>query len=71
MTTVSRRGFAVEADGVIEHLVDLTASAIEVLAVVIIGLAVAFGTARFLLQWQGGRSDSYERYKNHLGRACC
>jgi uncharacterized membrane protein len=49
--------------------IEISATAIEVLAVVTIVIAIAFGTVRFLLHVQRGMDGAYERYKIHLGKA--
>ncbi len=54
---------------VIRQGIELAALAIEVLAVGVILVAVAHGTARYLLHLQRERTDAYERYKIYLGKA--
>jgi uncharacterized membrane protein len=49
--------------------IEISATAIEVLAVATIVIAIAFGTARFLLHIQRKTEGAYERYKTHLGRS--
>ena len=49
--------------------VEAAAAAIELAAVAIIVIAMAYGTGRFLLHVQRRAEDAYERYKVHLGKA--
>jgi uncharacterized membrane protein len=53
----------------IRTAIETSALAIEMLAVVVIVIAIAFGTARFLLHVQRQTEGAYERYKIHLGKA--
>jgi uncharacterized membrane protein len=48
--------------------IELSAGAIELLAVATIVAAVAFGTMRFLLESARRTRDAYGRYKVHLGK---
>jgi uncharacterized membrane protein len=56
-----------------EHFVrtaiEMSATAIEMLAVGTIVFAIAYGTARFLLHVQQRTEGAYERYKTHLGKS--
>jgi uncharacterized membrane protein len=49
--------------------IEFSATAIEALAVATIVIAIAFGTARFLLHLQRQTEGAYERYKIHLGKS--
>jgi uncharacterized membrane protein len=49
--------------------IEASATAIEVLAVATIVVAIAYGTARFLLHVQRQTEGAYERYKTHLGKS--
>jgi uncharacterized membrane protein len=49
--------------------IELCALAIEAMAVLVILVAVVFGTARFLLHLQRGIEDAYKQFKGHLARA--
>ena len=50
------------------ELIEFAAQGIEVLAVVIIVIAIIHGSGRFLLSIANKSDDAYERYKNHLGK---
>jgi uncharacterized membrane protein len=52
-----------------KETIELSALAIEVLAVAIIIVAIVHGTARFLFHVQQRVSDAYERYKVQLAKA--
>jgi uncharacterized membrane protein len=56
-----------------EHFVrtaiETSATAIELLAVGTIVIAIAYGTARFLFHVQQRTHGAYERYKTHLGKS--
>ena len=61
-----------EEAGVAEFLrtaMEGAALGIEVLAVTVIVVAIVFGTARFLIHLNGGRTDAYQSYKVHLVKA--
>ena len=45
------------------------ATGIEVFAVAVIVIAMAFGTVRFLMHLRQRPADAYTAYKMHLGRA--
>ena len=49
--------------------IEMSATAIESLAVGTIVIAIAYGTARFLLHVQQRTEGAYERYKTHLGKS--
>jgi uncharacterized membrane protein len=53
----------------IRSAVEWAASGIEVLAVLIIVVAVTFGTGRFLLHLSQKVDDAYKQYKVHLAKA--
>ena len=53
----------------VRELIELAARAIELLAVVVIVVAIAHATARYLLHMGQKREGAYERYKVHLGKA--
>jgi uncharacterized membrane protein len=53
----------------IRTAIETSALAIEMLAVVVIVIAIAFSTGRFLLHIQRQTEGAYERYKIHLGKA--
>ena len=50
-------------------VVEVSAAALEALAVGVILIAVAFGTVRFLVHIGWRMDRAYERYKAHLGRS--
>ena len=49
--------------------IELAATGIELLAVAIIVISVAFGTARFVVHAQQRVEDAYEQYRVHLAKA--
>jgi uncharacterized membrane protein len=49
--------------------IETAAAGIEILAVAVIVIAVAFGTARFVLHAQQRVDDAYEQYRVHLAKA--
>lgn len=49
--------------------VEWSSQAIQALAVIIIVIAITFGSARFLLQWWIRTTDPYRAYKRLLGRS--
>jgi uncharacterized membrane protein len=49
--------------------IELCALAIEAMAVMVILVAVVFGTARFLFQLQRRTEDAYKHFKGHLAKA--
>jgi uncharacterized membrane protein len=53
----------------IRDAIELSASAIELLAVAIIVVAIVHGTGRYLLHLQQRPDDAYERYRERLGKA--
>ena len=53
----------------LKETIETAAAGIEILAVVIIVIAVAFGTARFVLHAQQRVEDAYEQYRVHLAKA--
>ena len=53
----------------LKDTIDTAAAGIEILAVAIIVIAVAFGTARFVLHAQQRVEDAYEQYRVHLAKA--
>lgn len=53
----------------IRQAIELAAVVVEVLAVAIIIVAVAHGTARYLLHLQQQREDAYQRYKVYLAKS--
>lgn len=53
----------------VREWIELAATAIEVLAVAIIIIAIVHGTGRFLLHIQQRLDDAYEQYKAQLARA--
>ena len=57
------------AEGVVHQAIEQAALGIEVLAVVVIVIAIVFGTGRFLLHLNSRRDDAYEAYKSHLVKA--
>ena len=58
-----------EIAGAIRQAIELSAVAVEVLAVALILVAIVHGTARYLLHLRVDRSDAYRRYKIYLGKA--
>ena len=50
-------------------VIELSATAIEVLAVAIIVIAAAHGSIKYLFHARQGVGDAYERYKRQLGWA--
>ncbi len=54
---------------VIRQTIELSAVAVEVLAVALILVAIVHGTARYLRHLRVDRSDAYHRYKIYLGKA--
>jgi uncharacterized membrane protein len=57
------------AEGVVHQAIEQAALGIEVLAVVVIVIAIVFGTGRYLLHLNSRRDDAYEAYKSHLVKA--
>ena len=53
----------------IRQAIELSAVAVEVLAVALIMIAIVHGTTRYVLHLRGDRSDAYQRYKIYLGKA--
>jgi uncharacterized membrane protein len=53
----------------VREAVELSATAIELLAVAIIVVAIAHGTGRYLLHWWRRLDDAYTRYKVQLAKA--
>ena len=53
----------------IRTAIEAAALAVEVLAVIVIVVAISFGTLRFLVHIQRQRAGAYEGYKSFLGRA--
>ena len=53
----------------LKETIETAAAGIEILAVAIIVIAVAFGTARFVLHAQQRVEDAYEQYRVHLAKA--
>jgi uncharacterized membrane protein len=53
----------------VREWIELAATAIEVLAVAIIIIAIVHGTGRFLFHIQQRLDDAYEQYKAQLARA--
>ena len=53
----------------LKDAIETAAAGIEILAVAIIVIAVAFGTARFVLHAQQRVEDAYEQYRVHLAKA--
>jgi uncharacterized membrane protein len=53
----------------IRRAIEVSASAIELLAVGIIVVAIMYGTARYLLHIRQRVDDAYDRYKVQLARA--
>ena len=51
------------------ELIELAATAIEVLAVAIIVIAIVHGTTRFLFHMQRKQDDAYGQYKGQLAKA--
>jgi uncharacterized membrane protein len=49
-------------------LIEAAAETIEVIAVATIVVAIAYGSARFLLHIKQKADTAYEQYKAHLGR---
>ena len=49
--------------------IEIAARAIEGLAVLIIVVAIAHGTIRFLVHTRAHVADAYDRYKSQLGRS--
>ncbi len=58
-----------EIVGAIRQTIELSAVAVELLAVALILIAIVHGTARYLLHLRVDRSDAYQRYKIYLGKA--
>jgi uncharacterized membrane protein len=50
------------------NLIEVAAETIEVIAVATIVVAIAYGSARFLLHIKQKADNAYEHYKAHLGR---
>jgi uncharacterized membrane protein len=57
------------SDDLIRAGMERTATGIEVFAIAVIVVAMAFGTARFLLHLRRQTEAAYATYKVHLGRA--
>jgi uncharacterized membrane protein len=57
------------ASELLRRAVEGAALGVEMLAVLVIVIAILFGTGRFLLHLTQGRSDSYRSYKAHLTKA--
>jgi uncharacterized membrane protein len=55
--------------GVHREWIEFAADAIESLAVFLIVIAMAFGTAKYVVELQRRVEDAYEHYKHQLGRA--
>jgi uncharacterized membrane protein len=53
----------------LKNTIETAAAGIEILAVAVIVIAVAFGTARFVLHAQQRVEDAYEQYRVHLAKA--
>jgi uncharacterized membrane protein len=53
----------------IREVIEGSALGLELLAVVVIVIAVVFGTVHFLLRIRRQSGDAYQRYKTHLGKA--
>ena len=53
----------------LKETIETAAAGIEILAVAVIVIAVAFGTARFVLHAQQRVEDAYEQYRVHLAKA--
>lgn len=53
----------------LKEAIETAAAGIEILAVAVIVIAVAFGTARFVLHAQQRVEDAYEQYRVHLAKA--
>ena len=53
----------------LKETIETAAAGIEILAVAIIVIAVAFGTTRFVLHAQQRVEDAYEQYRVHLAKA--
>lgn len=51
------------------QVIEVAASMMEILAVVIIVVAVAHATARYVLDLQRGRTNAYEQYRIAVGKA--
>ena len=50
------------------ELIEIAAEGIEVMAVVIIVIAIVHGSIRFILSITKKPENAYELYKNHLGK---
>ena len=55
--------------GVVHEAIEGAALGVEVMAVLVIVIAIVFGTARFLFHVSQGRVDAYRFYKEHLTKA--
>ena len=55
--------------GFLHEEIEGAAVGVEVLAVLVIVIAIVFGTGRFLLHVSQGRVDAYRFYKEHLTKA--
>lgn len=53
----------------IRELIECAAQAIEIFAVVIIVIAIAHGSVRYVFRLQSKAKDAYELYKAELGKA--
>ena len=53
----------------VRQTIEVSALAVEVLAVTLILVAIVHGTTRYLLHLQRDPSDAYQRYKVYLGKA--
>jgi uncharacterized membrane protein len=53
----------------LKDAIETAAAGIEILAVAVIVIAVAFGTARFVWHAQQRIEDAYEQYRVHLAKA--
>jgi len=51
------------------HLVEMAALSVEILAVIVILIAILFSTLRYVLHFLSRVPDSYEHYRTQLGKA--
>ena len=58
-----------EASLSIREAIEVAALGVEVLAVLVIVIAILFGTGRFLVHISRSRADSYRSYKEQLTKA--
>jgi uncharacterized membrane protein len=56
-------------DHPIRTAIEVAAAAIELFAVAVIVISIAYGTLRFLLHIRTQTDGAYERYKAHLGKS--